>query len=83
MLGGEKMKPVANLISASAIVGMALTGCATDPTQLSDDAKTFTRAELYAYLSDKTQVWDQGGAYYSAEGTLETLSTSSSVSFGL
>ena len=67
------MKPVASLISAFAIVGTALTGCATDPTQLSDDATAFTRPELYAYLSDKTQVWDQGGAYYSAEGKLETL----------
>tara|TARA_B100000686_G_scaffold294062_1_gene324014 strand:+ start:485 stop:1216 length:732 start_codon:yes stop_codon:yes gene_type:complete len=34
----------------------------------------FTKDELHAYLSGKTQVWDpNGGAYYAPDGTLDTL----------
>ncbi len=55
------------------LLGVSLMGCKTAGDVLIDGASPFTRGELYAYLSDKTQVWSAGGAYYSAEGTLETL----------
>jgi hypothetical protein len=40
---------------------------------LNNDAKAFSRAELYAYLGDKTQTLSNGGAFYSSSGTLHVL----------
>ncbi len=66
-------------VGLAAIVGLAAcqtTGQQTTETEgtvLSADATAFTRGELYSYLSGKTQVWDEGGAYYASNGTLQTL----------
>jgi hypothetical protein len=38
---------------------------------LSADAKSFTRFELYTYLSEKTQTWEEGSVFYSDAGTLQ------------
>ena len=52
-----------------ALVAVVMTTAET----LAEDARPFTRAELYAYLSDKTQVWSEGGIFYSGAGKLQTL----------
>ncbi len=40
---------------------------------LANDARPFTRAELYAYISEKTQVWSEGRVFHSEAGTLLLL----------
>lgn len=54
-----------------AVLGIASTVQAMDEV-LAEDAKSFTRFELYGYLAEKTQVWEQGGVFYSDAGTLQT-----------
>jgi hypothetical protein len=40
---------------------------------LASDARPFTRAELYAYISEKTQIWSEGRVFHSESGTLLLL----------
>jgi len=50
-----------------------LAGCQTAGSKLVEGATPFTRYELYAYLSESTQVRGESGVFYSQEGTLETI----------
>ena len=38
---------------------------------LSPNAQSFTRFELYTYLSEKSQIWKEGRVFYSDAGTLQ------------
>lgn len=58
------------LVPAAYAPGQAV---AQDGSVLIDTARPFTADELTQYLAGKTQVWDQGGAYYAPDWTLETL----------
>ncbi len=58
------------LVPAAYAPGQAI---AQDGSTLLDTATRFTADELSAYIAGKTQVWDQGGAYYAEDGSLETL----------
>lgn len=52
---------------------LVLTVTHSPGTTLPDDAKPFTRAELYQYLAEKTQVRINGGTFHSDAGTLFAL----------
>jgi len=68
------MRKLFSTLAIFSLAGLAVTGCQTTGSVLSEDATAFTRGELYAYLSDKTEDWGDGnGAFYSAEGTVETM----------
>ncbi len=64
-----------NFISIGLLVLFSLTlaGCQSAGTKLTEEATTFTRGELYSYLSENTQVRGEGGIYYSEAGVLETI----------
>ena len=40
---------------------------------VSDGARQMNREEVTAYLSNKTQQWSNGGAFYDADGTLDFI----------
>lgn len=72
------MKQTIRAICIAVIFSVAIAGCQTGGSDqpgnvLVIDAKPFTTGELYMYLSEQTQVRDQGGVYYSEYGTLVTL----------
>lgn len=67
------MKQMTKILILFPLTGAMLAGCQTGGSALEDGAATFTRAELYAYLSENTQMRDDGDVYYSEAGTLETL----------
>ena len=54
-------------------LAVVLTALRVDGETLAEDAKPLTRAELYAYLADRTEVRDDGGAFYSEAGKLFLL----------
>ena len=55
------------------MVGVTMTSYKTLGETLAKDARPFTRAELYAYISEKTQVWSEGRVFHSEAGTLQLL----------
>ena len=55
------------------MVGVTMTSYKTLGETLAKDARPFTRAELYAYISEKTQVWSEGRVFYSEADTLQLL----------
>ena len=70
------MKNVAKALALAVLIGsMGIAGCeTTTEEEVGSDARRFTGSELRTYLADKTQVWPEGGgAYYAANGALQTL----------
>jgi hypothetical protein len=75
----DTMKQVLKMLSLSVLGGLILTGCQSGGSgdmevALEEGATTFSRGELYMYLSEKTQVNSDGGVFYSEYGTLQVLS---------
>ncbi len=69
----KTMKQMTKILILFPLAGVILAGCQTAGGKLVDGAAPFTRAQLYAYLSENTQVRGESGVYYSQEGTLETI----------
>ena len=67
------MKHTFQVLGIFALASFTLAGCKTAGDTLAEDATPFTRGELYAYVSDMTQITGDGAVFYSAEGTVETL----------
>lgn len=72
------MKQIIRTTGIAAFFSLAMAGCQTGGggqtgDTLAQGATPFTTGELYLYLSEQTQVLDQGGVYYSEFGTLVTL----------
>ena len=63
--------PYIRFFPAVFMVFICLISTGTMAESLSADAKSFTRFELYTYLSEKTQLWKEGSIYYSDSGTLQ------------
>lgn len=61
------------MLGIIAMVGVTMTSYKILGDTLADDARPFTRAELYAYISEKTQVWSEGRVFHSDAGTLLLL----------
>ena len=61
------------MLGIIAMVGVTMMSYKTMGDTLSNDARPFTRAELYAYISEKTQVWSEGRVFHSETGTLLLL----------
>ncbi|MCP4979907.1 MAG: DUF995 domain-containing protein [Gammaproteobacteria bacterium] len=73
------MKKLIRIFCVIGLSGMALVGCQTGggggpiETSLGSGAAPLTKAEMYKYFADQTQVRDGGGVYYSDYGTLVSL----------
>ena len=73
------MKQVMRISSIFVFAGMTLIGCQTGGggssmgNELQQGATPFTTGEIYAYLSEQTQVREGGGVYYTEFGTHVTL----------
>ncbi|MCP4188394.1 MAG: hypothetical protein GY763_12400 [Gammaproteobacteria bacterium] len=67
------MKQITKILFLAPLGAVILASCQTSGKVVLDDAKPFTRGELYAYLSENTQERSDGNVFYSQEGTLETL----------
>ncbi|MCP4388109.1 MAG: DUF995 domain-containing protein, partial [Gammaproteobacteria bacterium] len=73
------MKKLIKIFCVIGLSGMALVGCQTGggggpiETSLGSGAAPLTKAEMYKYFADQTQVRDGGGVYYSDYGTLVSL----------
>ena len=61
------------MLGIIAMVGVTMTSYKILGDTLADDVRPFTRAELYAYISEKTQVWSEGRVFHSDAGTLLLL----------
>ena len=61
------------ILGIIAMAGVTMMSCKTMGDTLANDARPFTRAELYAYISEKTQVWGEGRVFHSESGTLLLL----------
>ncbi len=61
------------ILGIIAMIGFTTTSYKTLGDTLPNDARPFTRAELYAYISEKTQVWSEGRVFHSEAGTLLLL----------
>ena len=57
------------ILGIIAMVSVTMTSYKILGDTLADDARAFTRAELYAYMSEKTQVWSEGRVFHSDAGT--------------
>ena len=61
------------ILTIIAMVSVTMTSYKILGGTLADDARPFTRGELYAYMSEKTQVWSEGRVFHSEAGTLLLL----------
>jgi hypothetical protein len=61
------------MLGIIAMVSVTMTSYKTLGATLANDARPFTRGELYAYISEKTQVWSEGRVFHSEAGTLLLL----------
>ena len=61
------------MLAIIAMVSVTMTSYKILGDTLADDARPFTRGELYAYISEKTQVWSEGRVFHSETGTLLLL----------
>lgn len=74
------MKHIAKMFGLVAIAVLTIAGCQTGgggagpvETSLGSGAAPLSKAEMYKYFADQTQVRDGGGVYYSDYGTLVSL----------
>ena len=68
-----KVSQQPGLLCAYLLIGLAISTNNAMGATLPEDARPFTRAELYAYLSEQTQVRSDGGLFYSGAGILYVL----------
>ncbi len=64
---------IAKITGIVILAGALVTGCSTPGGVLQDDATAFTTGELYTHFSEKTQIREGGGIYYTEYGTLTNL----------
>jgi hypothetical protein len=61
------------MLAIIVMISVTMTSYKTLGDTLANEARPFSRAELYAYISEKTQVWSEGRVFHSEAGTLLLL----------